>query len=543
MADIISKVNDIIDKYNSISTAVNGPDGTGLPFIDNSTASSLYDISSNIDSSLYILKNSELGLYKSRASETLKKKLETTKNESIISLDSELQVVKKNIEDMEEEQSDIFLEFFKQNIENNPDGIMKEYNNILNTYHSKSLTKVLIIHKIKNHYKEGVSEQIYKRVYNLLHMMITNIKLNHFKLRLFSFKTKSENKENTKKIIYPPHMDFKLPFLNDNGEEGAVSSDESNLINILTEILGISLETIEKLSVEDILNKVMYKYEDKFKENMVFILINISSNKDYVFSIKNIISDSAAAIKPESGITPKYIEVTSTISKDLEEYYVSPLSIDNYKATIYNYFDLYDASYYDMTSKVCIILRQPKSNSFIYKIFKPFDLIANPQVLNPDLISIDSKLTLEYGEECIKALNGMIPTLYDNKENSEDMKVYTPVKIGNIRHTAIQKLASYQRDQDKIQNTDKLIQIIFDSIYEEVLKKYGDGAEWNEEFYSAFYTAISRLVFKVRKDIMDRYYIAKNVEGAKEVVSDIINKMEKNISKADANMYHIYKIT
>jgi hypothetical protein len=107
----------------------------------------------------------------------------------------------------------------------------------------------------------------------------------------------------------------------------------------------------------------------------------------------------------------------------------------------------------------------------------------------------------------------------------------------------LEMLKSYVRNQNKIENTDYLIKVLFDSIYNEIWHKTPKNSNFSDEFFITFYSSVSRMVFKVRKDIMDRYSIMKDYESVKSVMIDVLEKLEKNISKTDSNIYNIYKIT
>lgn len=524
-----------IEEYNSISENVNGRDAMILPPYeknkDYNNTVEMYSIKRYLNSCDEYIQNSKKSTYKSMVSESMKRKfIDITENTKLIIKDH-----LKSIDDFIYEKESLEVDAFVKNKE----GIQK-FNEILDKSHPDSMVSTYIANYIMNDENNtGAEKEI------MTFIMNSNIKLKILNRKILCNDINKNTEILVKKVKYNLYSDFRFQNICDSSY---INLKEENGVDSILSFLNININNSSykntNLRDENFLNECINTYKNTYGKKLYIVVGDHNNNvvKDIVYSIKNITSSDL--ISSDSGINKRYVEKTTTISKDLEENYLSSISLINNTFTIHNWIDIYDASINDLNGDVlCLVFRKNTNGDDMLQICSTFALYKNLQLFQPDLNIIDTILVNNINKTSIDNLSEMIPSLYNNKKDMTDLGIFESVKIGHIRHRMIEMLKSYKRNQNKIENTDYLISVLFDSIYNEIWHKTPKNSNFSDEFFITFYSTVSRMVFKVRKDIMDRYSIMKDYDSAKSVMIDILEKLEKNISKADSNIYNIYKIT
>ncbi len=532
----------IINEYNSISSIVNGKDSILINEVSKEEMlnKGKYFVKRYVQSSLDIIRNAKFGDYKSKVSDSMKLKLisiiDLAKN-ILIKLSEEIESI------IYKEEYELANKFIEEHKNSSSYEIIEDFNKILQTENEKSS---FTAGYISNHYFNDKSKEEYEMV---RFIMNANIKLHTYNRKLlFSNRPLEFEKNVVRNLEYPLNTDFRL-FVND-----IYKSEIETLSDIFKELgVNSSLDSDKKIidmglsELQELFRSIQDNYKLAYGKELIILRgeyskSDIINDEEFIYSLKNLQND--ITISAESGINKQYVEKTKTISrfknKELVEEYFSPLSLKNNKMTCYNYIDVYDYSPAYCDSHIVIFIKKFDK----YQIFKNIQLFQNLQLLNPDLIKIDNEYTTSLDDRYKNELGEMIPGLYTNKASSNaDLGIFIPVKMGNIRHRMIEYLKKYVRVQDKTKNTDTLIQILFNSIYEEIWEKTPKISNFSDEFYITFYASVSRMVFKMRKDIMDRYNIMKDFDSSKDEMVSLLEKVEKNIMKIDNNLYTIYKIT
>lgn len=538
-----------IEEFNNISENVNGRDAITLPPYENDV-NSMYLIRRYIISCDEYINVSKKSDYKSMVSETMKRKF-------IDVTDNTKEVIKnslKYINNFIHKTESIEVNEFIKNKEN-----LQKFNEILIKSHPDSMVAAYISNHIMN--DENYTDMD-KNI--ILFIMNSNIKLKALNRQILcnyvdtNNSNTVESKVNTyisKKVKYDLYTDFRFQNLCDSLY---LNYKDSNCVNEILSFLKLNIsfksfngeENID-ISDELFLNECIESYKNTYNKNLYICIgehksynkLNKEGNlRDFVYSIKNITN--SEIISSESGINKKYVEKTTTISKDIEEDYLSPISLVNNSFIIHNWVDIYQSSIEDLNGDIlCLVFRKNILGENIIQVCGLFPLYKNLQLFQPDLNTVDAIVVNNVNKSSLDNLSTMIPSLYNNKKDMSDLGIFEPVKVGNIRHRMLEMLKLYVRNQNKIENTDYLIRVLFDSIYNEIWHKTPKSSNFSDEFFITFYSSVSRMVFKVRKDIMDRYSIMKDYESVKSVMIDVLEKLEKNISKADSNIYNIYKIT
>lgn len=534
-----------IEEYNNISENVNGRDAIVLPPYEKSKEYNKY---SGVDVEMYIIKrylsscdeyiqNSKKSTYKSMVSESTKRKfIDITESTKLIIKDH-----LKSINDFIYKAESLEVDEFIKKKEN-----IQKFNEILSKSHPDSMSPTYIANYIMNDENNTDAD---KEIMTFI--MNSNIKLKVLNRRILCNDINKNTEIAVKKVKYHLYSDFRFQNICDSYY---INLKEENGVDSVLSFLKININTdsYKNLNIRDenFLNECINAYKKTYGKKLYIaigdhISLNSSVNKnmnDIVYSIKNITNSDI--INSDSGINRMYVEKTTTISKDLEENYLSPISLINNTFIIHNWIDVYDSSVNDLNGDVlCLVFRKNINGENILQICSTFALYRNLQLFQPDLSIVDTVVVNNINKSSLDNLSTMIPSLYNNKKDMSDLGIFESVKIGHIRHRMIEMLKPYKRNQNKIENTDYLISILFDSIYNEIWHKTPKNSNFSDEFFITFYSTVSRMVFKVRKDIMDRYSIAKDYDSAKSIMIDILEKLEKNISKADSNIYNIYKIT
>lgn len=548
MTDLESIIKDcvkVVHEYNSISSIVNGNNSILVNEEKESVLLSKdkYFVRNYINSSLEIIASAKFGDYKSKVSDSMKARL-------VDNISLSKRVLARLLEDIEsiiyKDERAISFDFLEENKSESLANIIHKFNNLLKSESKNPHSSVLSYianHYYNNLYQPGES-RLCKEIYFI---MMANIKLSLLGRKiLFSNRDEAEREQiSTKDIKYPLNTDFKLNCI-ENIKTAEVSSNSDILSLIGVNTISNNSETPDIASSSSI-DSIQSSYKNTYdKELIVFYgeyeKSDIVNDEEFIYSLKNLQSDSI--ISGDSGINKAYVSKTKTIARfkneELVEDYISPISLKNNKMKCYNWIDIYDSDSTVATNDVLILVK--KFNK--YMVFYGFKLIDNLQLIDPELIKVDSIFTERMDNVYKNNLNEMIPALYSNKSKiNRDLGIFVPVKMGNVRHRMIEYLKKYTRIQDKTQNTDNLIEILFNSIYEEIWHKTPKINNFSDEFYLTFYASVSRMVFKMRKDIMDRYNIMKDFETAKKEMTMLLEKVEKNIMKIDNNLYTIYKIT
>lgn len=544
MDSIVRDCVKVVGEYNNISSVVNGTNSVLVNEIglDVLLSKDNYFIRNYINSSLDIIANAKSGDYKSKVSDSMKAKL--VDNISIAT-----KVLYKLLEDVgsiiyKEERAKSFT-FIEDNSKESITNVINNFNSLLKSEGLNADSSVPAY--IANHYynnlyqEEAVSRNVNKVTYFI---MMANIKLTLFKRKiLFSDRPEKENLE-VKDIKYPLNIDFKFNSI--QTLQTRVVENERDILDALN--INTSLDDDGQFKdIHGLMTSIRQSYKSTYDKRLITMYgeyekSDIVSEEEFIYSLKNLRNDSI--ISGDSGINTSYVAKTKTISRfknvELVEDYISPISLKNNKMKCYNWVNIYDSQAEAATSDVLILVKKFDR----YMIFYGFRLVDNLQLLEPELINVDVSFTKKMDGMYENNLNEMIPDLYSDKSKiNRDLGIFTPVKMGNIRHRMIEYLKKYNRIQDKTQNTDNLIEILFNSIYEEIWHKTPKINNFSDEFYLTFYSSISRMVFKMRKDIMDRYNIMKDFETAKSEMTSLLEKVEKNIMKIDNNLYTIYKIT
>jgi hypothetical protein len=533
-----------IEEFNNISENVNGRDAIILPPYENKT-DDMYLIRRYIISCDEYIHTTQKSDYKSMVSETMKRKFidVTDKTKEIIKISSDY------INDFIYRAESLEVKSFIANKEN-----LQKFNEVLNTSHPDSMVATYIANNIMNE-EDSVEDRLLT-----LFIMNSNIKLKALNKKILCNISKQVAKSNSKEIVtnykkvkYDLYTDFKFQNL---CESVYLNSKNSNIVSDILEFLkiNISMKSNQNTDIRDelFLHECIDSYKNTYNKNLYICIGDHKSyigkkvtndlERDFVYSIKNITN--AEIINAESGINKKYVEKTTTISKDIEENYLSPISLVHNSFTIHNWLDIYEANLDELNGDVlCLVFRKNKQGDDIVQVCGLFSLYKNLQLFQPELNHADTIVVNNVNKTSLDNLSSMIPSLYNNKKDMSDLGIFESVKIGHIRHRMLEMLKLYVRNQNKIENTDYLIKVLFDSIYNEIWHKTPKTSNFSDEFFITFYSSVSRMVFKVRKDIMDRYSIMKDYESVKSVMIDVLEKLEKNISKTDSNIYNIYKIT
>ena len=546
MDSIVRDCVKVVGEYNNISSVVNGTNSVLVNEIrlDVLLSKDNYFIRNYINSSLDIIANAKSGDYKSKVSDSMKAKL-------VDNISVAKKVLSKLLEDVgsiiyKEERARSFT-FIEENSKESITNVVNKFNSILKTEGANANSSVpayIANHYYNNLYQEETTNIDINKV--ICFIMMANIKLTLLKRKiLFSDRPKEEREDiEVKDIKYPLNIDFKLSSI--PALQTRVVEEEKDILDALS--INTSLDAESKFkNIHGLMASIQKSYKSTYDKSLITMYgeyekSDIVSEEEFIYSLKNLQSDSI--ISGESGINTSYVAKTKTISRfkneELVEDYISPISLKNNKMKCYNWIDIYDSQAEASVNDVLILVKKFDK----YMIFYGFRILDNLQLLEPELINVDVSFTKKMDNAYENNLNEMIPDLYSDKSKiNKDLGIFTPVKMGNVRHRMIEYLKKYNRIQDKTQNTDNLIEILFNSIYEEIWDKTPKINNFSDEFYLTFYSSISRMVFKMRKDIMDRYNIMKDFETAKPEMTSLLEKVEKNIMKIDNNLYTIYKIT
>ncbi len=532
MDNLLNTCIDIVHNFNSISSAVNGADAEIIIQFEN-VSDSLYDIYNYIEyvkTSIFSSKGSD---YKSRVSESMKNKFNEFVEESKEKINKCLVDSEQFLYDYEKKLAFEFAEDFKS--KNINDKIIS-FNELLKKEHKQSFVSSYIANNI---YNSNISANTDNK--DLIFIMQSNIKLQKMNNKLlFDFRPDSISKnEFIKKIEYPLFINFNIL------ENDKIISKLSELVEMLNIGKVEQNITTESSETHKLFSSLCKSWRMNYSNDLhifygEYETEGICDKNEFIYNIENL--SSGVVVDSLSGINKQYIEKTKTISRfsneELRENYISVLSLNKNSFTCYNYIDTFENSAEKASGDVLVVVKK----LYGYQVFKMFKVYNNIQLFNPDIISIDNNYTVNKNINYVNNLSKMTPSLYSEKK-SNDLSIFVPVKIGNIRHRMLESLKKYVRIQDKIENTNILINIIFSSIYDEILNKMSKDKKLGDEFYMTFYTSISRMVFKLRKDIMDRYNIMKDYDSAKSEMIAILEKSEKNIVKIDNNLHTINNIT
>lgn len=548
MDSIVRDCVKVVSEYNNISSVVNGTNSVLVNEIglDVLLSKDNYFIRNYINSSLDIIANAKTGDYKSKVSDSMKAKL-------VDSISVAKKVLSKLLEDVgsiiyKEERAKSFT-FIEENSKESITNVVNKFNSVLKTEGANvdsSVPAYIANHYYNNLYQEEAASRDINKV--ICFIMMANIKLTLLKRKIL-FADRPEEKEEikdmeVKDIKYPLNIDFKLNSI--PALQTRVVEEEKDILEALNINTSLGGESKFK-DIQGLMSSIQQSYKSTYDKSLITMYgeyekSDIVSEEEFIYSLKNLQSDTI--ISGDSGINTSYVAKTKTISRfkneELVEDYISPISLKNNKMKCYNWIDIYDSQAEASVNDILILVKKFDK----YMIFYGFRLLDNLQLLEPELINVDVNFTKKMDSVYENNLNEMIPDLYSDKSKiNKDLGIFTPVKMGNIRHRMIEYLKKYNRIQDKTQNTDNLIEILFNSIYEEIWHKTPKINNFSDEFYLTFYSSISRMVFKMRKDIMDRYNIMKDYETAKPEMTSLLEKVEKNIMKIDNNLYTIYKIT
>lgn len=564
--EVIEKINNIIDIFNSISIAVNGSGADTISKYEINTATEdlnifneykediveLYNYNQYLSFLQFSKKNidsAKKGDYKSQVSERMKIQLINSIDITKSNIMNEIHNISIILENKEQKYAEEILSMYStKKIEE--DNIIQLFNNICKTFLKiQSLFPSIII--------KTFEEQKINKIFKLnLSLIISNLR----PLEVRKYDKAVEIKETLfKKITYPKYFNFNKIFLKtdyklstlDKEVSGSLEkiNNEIEVINyFLTKALSIDL-TINKEVSGSLENKTLLHtieshisgLSDKLKPIIIFLK---TESKDYIYITKNLLeSEEVSNSREISGITKEYVNKTNTIiphdSKDLEgvEEYISPISIK--ESFIYNYIDIMESKYKSLEKELIIIRidKNLKKSTMFYNL-KLLDCL---ELLNINLFNVNSILNNQIYDYSIYKIKESIEDNI-NLINKGDMNVFNPVKMSDIRANVLAGLKDYKRDENKLENTNKIIKLIFNSIYKSIWQKTPKTKDFNDEFYITFYASINRLVFKARKDFMDRYNIMRNYDSAKEIVMDILEKMEKNILKADEMITIKYRL-
>lgn len=532
MDSLLELCIDIVHNFNSISSAVNGVDAEIIVQFEN-VNNSLYDIYNYVEyvkTSIFSSKGSD---YKSRVSESMKSKFNDFIEESKEKINKYVSEAEQIVYDYEKKLASEFVTDFKS--KNITDKIIS-FNELLKKEHKQSFVSTYVANYIYNNDKD-----ISNNDKDLVFIMQSNLKLKKLNNKLlFDFRTDSISKnEFIKKIEYPLFINFNIL-----KHEKIITE-----LSELTEILNIEIieqhKQNELTETHNIFSSLCKSWRMNYSNDLhifygEYETEGICDKNEFIYNIENL--SNGVVIDSVSGINKQYIEKTKTISRfsteELKENYISVLSLSKNSFTCYNYIDIFENKAEKASGDVLVVVKKP----YGYQVFKIFKIYNNMQLFSPDIISIDNNYTINKNIHYINNLSKMTPNIYSDKK-SNDLSIFVPVKIGNIRHRMLESLKKYIRVQDKIENTNILINLIFSSIYDEILNKMSKDKKLGDEFYMTFYTSISRMVFKLRKDIMDRYNIMKDYESSKSEMIAILEKSEKNIIKIDNNLHTINNIT
>jgi hypothetical protein len=546
----IEKINNIIEIFNSISIAVNGSNADILSKyekihsmdiseneyieqIDFDKLREIYDYTnylSFLNFSKKNIDNAKIGEYKSQVSERMKMQLINSIEITKTNIIQEININKILLEEKEESFSYNFLKIHLDKKESE-DNIIKLFNYICKHFlkiYSELPSVIIRIFSVES------------KNYSISHILKLNLQLilNNLRpveVRKYKRVVDSVSEYIVKKIEYPKYFCFNKIFMKNNdikfknlkNYEGELK--ENNIINYL---LKLAFGKDVEFGTNNMNDKLNLLKEWSVKNNTIIIILN-TDNKDYIYNIKNLLgsdsNNSSQNSSEISGITKEYVLKTNTIKDSIDgevEDYISPISIQI--ANIYNYVDIMESEYKDLDRDIVILRidKNLKKSTMHYGI----KIINNMELLNPQLFNLNSVINNHLYEYSITNIKQSIE---DIKVNREDMNVFTPVKLSDIRANVLSELKDYKRHENKLENTNKIIHIIFNSIYKAIWSKTPKTKDFNDEFYMTFYASINRLVFKARKDFMDRYNLMRNFESTKEVVMDILEKMEKNILKSD----------
>lgn len=545
----IEKINGIVNIFNSISIAVNGGNADILNIYDDDLKSEdeldiIYGYTKYISHLNFLKKNLESakkGDYKSQVSERMKLQL-------INSIDITKNNITQQVEEMGEQLSVIEINYSNRiNEIKNKDEIIQTFNAICYKFIAvESLLPIMIIRECKD--------------LNLAKILSVNLKLIIYKkkpieIRKFEKVVNYSNGINDiKNITYPKFLKFDkilnrskdIRYLNIEYEGEELVETDSNeekerkkciAINaLLSKGMGRnldfeSLDDIYKTSTSKLINKWR---EDNSIQSTIIILLNVV-DKDFIYTLDNILnSENSNRNDKISGITKQYVEKTNTIfpeDKSKGVFYISPISIK--KAEVFGVEDIMEQTY-DYLVNTNIVIIKINENSIFRKsgIYSNIKLIDSMDLINPQLFNVNNELYRNINNYSIDKIKNSIEEIVKNRDRG-DMNVFIPVKLSDIRSLILEKLKPYKRNENKLENTNHLISILFSSIYEAIWNKTPKTKSFSDEFYITFYASVNRLVFKSRKDIMDKYNFMRSFENAKEVVMDVLEKMEKNILKAD----------
>ncbi len=537
----IEKINEIVKIFNSISVAVNGPSADILNFYEKDLKKvddELYEFTKYI-SHLHFLKKSiegtKQGDYKSQVSERMKMQL-------INSID----ITKNNIN---EELEKIETELIKVETTHANNILNTKNNNEIITLFNKACEKFIPMQSFlpATVIKECLDENL-KKILSL-NLKLILAKQRPIEIRKYE-KVVDYKVSDVKKIIYPKFMRFEKIFqrcanikytnININDEDKELYKDKEAkwkecmaINNLLNKAIGANLEfdTIDDLYKTDSIQLLKHRKP----EDSIIIFLK-TKEKDFIYTLNNILDKNEIDEdnRKISGITKKYVERTNTIfpgDKSDGVFYISPLSIK--KCEIVGYVDIIEQSYDFLTNMNVIIVKINEEYTFTKSgVYDNIKLIDCLELINPLMFNKGMETIRTINNYSIGKINQSIEEIANGRDRG-DMNIFTPVKISNIRALVLEKLKLYKRNENKVENTDNIINILFSSIYEAIWKKTPKTKDFSDEFYITFYASINRLVFKARKDIMDRYNTMRNFESAKEVVMDVLEKMEKNILKAD----------
>jgi len=226
---------------------------------------------------------------------------------------------------------------------------------------------------------------------------------------------------------------------------------------------------------------------------------------EYVYSYKHL-----QPAAEESGVTKKMIENTQSIfyKHSREPDYLSPIDIEICECI--NHIDPLNCDYDSIIRPLYVVIND---TTYLTRCIDSLQLLA------PELDVFYNKSIIHR----IKAYN-----------QTPSVIKYEELSSAKLKHALRNKLSSWSKNPDKIENTNTLCEILVESVLESLM-------QLPKDIYLMAKVAVERLVFKERKTIMDSYQFMSG-ETIKPMMTDIVDRNERGFKTLNENLATYCKI-
>lgn len=306
---------------------------------------------------------------------------------------------------------------------------------------------------------------------------------------------------------------------------------------------------------KDYILKILKDYYKVEKEYLSIILIE--SNYDNInYNLTNLLNDDYKLIKNQ-GVDINYINKTKTIVNKNEMLNISQYD-KKYKNDIYlqNLQNITIINNYNISKKIkeneMKKLLLDTNYILIYKINDTFYLMKyydkNHAFIKYNDINILLQNCVDYYIENYNSIfeNNVLNFIKDNNIlDSYNQKInldYKNITINDnleLKNNIINKIKQnikHFNNNDKIENINKILDIIVKEIYDYIQKI--NNIQFDSEIYLTYYSNINNIINKIKKELNDSY----DEKNILESIENIITNLYSTIIKINDNLLDKYYI-